>query len=823
MRESTTNAPSIASALAYFQHPQRHCWRWVEEARLVEWQNGNTICYREELARVLRGLLTQGLPPITPVLLLLAACADTWPAASGGVELVRRLAYRTPQAANDPPAGQLETRIDRALAFLAVVRALPATLRTEQPKVHLFREVFSAQAPQVTPDLSRAVLDDWNSGLLDQRLSFSGEMVSRRAVFHELACLAQALERFPTTESLALQLRTGLPQLPEPLPAVEPAGPDSIGTPADLLDQLAQDARTAGLAYLTQHVAATLPAPLPTPGASDQPLGGIAGVTTRGNFDRLLLSELAHDDVSLLARLVNNEALYLHREEAPRPPAQPQLILLDTTLRLWGVPRIFALAAALAWTRNAYARRPSAPVTAFALGGHESTPLDLTSFEGVVTALSQLDPALHCGPALQQFWRTQAPAAATHCLLITEAEGLQQTDFSHLLREAQPRLRFLLTVDRQGTLAFYDVINGHRVLRSTSNYNLEELLFAPPLRQSRRLLQPTVSADGPAFIQCNPAPLFLPTTGLRVSPKNTFYSPPLGMLGVTDTQRVLYWPSKDTGAREVLPLIEAGTYHFGTDDGHLIYLLVSAGKRLLVYVVDTVTLAVEQVDLSAELDEHELPAGTVEQAPKIVFLDYCYHVRRASSTLVFNCLQLAIVERRAAAFPAMPTRGVGTASSQLKRHINNGYAVLLRVNSLGINNRNELVLEGHEIRLINRETQELQLLSRDPAESHMGRLKAIASAPVPLSANEKVTLRRFTWSDGSTAVVDSRGLLHLRSADITLPEITLTLIIGQPLAAWTADGSVCGSSYFTGTNLTHRLWVPDFYQRFLLRFIAHLG
>ena len=53
------------------------------------------------------------------------------------------------------------------------------------------------------------------------------------------------------------------------------------------------------------------------------------------------------------------------------------------------------------------------------------------------------------------------------------------------------------------------------------------------------------------------------------------------------------------------------------------------------------------------------------------------------------------------------------------------------------------------------------------------------------------------WDDGSRAWLDSRGMLHLRSADPDVPEVTLVLG-GDDLAGWASDGSVFGHRYYVG-------------------------
>ena len=808
----------------YFRNPKDYFWRWVEKGEIVEWRSGNTLCYREELARVLRGLVDQGLPPLASVLLLLAACADGWADPDGGPMVIKRLWEHMPAEADDPSEAVLERQIRHALQFLDVVRALPTNLRTGEPKLHLFREVFSAQAPQIGVAMASALLDEWASGRSDKVLHFSRSPVTRRVLYNELACLAHSLDRFPSTDALALHLRTGLGKLPESLPEPLPAPvfPETeplTPTATDLLDQLAQDPRTAGLARLTQQLVAALRIPLHARGASDQPVGGVSDVTNRGNLDRLLLSELAHDDDVLLARLVNNEALYLRREAPPRPDLKPRTVLLDTTLRMWGVPRVFGLAAALAWARNSRQSQQPAPVAAFALGGQVTTPLDLDTFDGIVAALAQLDPAPHAGPALLEFGRSQPVSG--DCLLITDAQLLHQPAFARQLAEAAPALRFLLAVDRSGELQLYHYQNGHRTLESTARYDLEETLFsAAPA--PRRFLQFPPPTEGPAFLQQVPAPLFFPVTGLRVSIKNTFYAASIGVLSITDKQRVLFWPGKDTGAHELLPGIESGAYHFGADGTSSVYVLVSARRLLRIYAFFIATEEVEMVDLVTEVT---LP----NDALPVVFEDGCYHVQWAEGTLVFDCRSWEIRDRRNTMFPARTPSAFRPDYGHIKRHINNGFNVLHRLSSLGVNKQGALVIEAHELVLVSNLrllTQELRLanknLSAVPAEK-LAHLVQIDPKGFPLLANEQLLFRRFAWPDGSEALLDPRGLLHLRSADATVPEITLVLVLGQPTAAWAADGTVCGAPYFTGPNPARCLSVPDFNRQYLQRFIAQLG
>jgi hypothetical protein len=57
-------------------------------------------------------------------------------------------------------------------------------------------------------------------------------------------------------------------------------------------------------------------------------------------------------------------------------------------------------------------------------------------------------------------------------------------------------------------------------------------------------------------------------------------------------------------------------------------------------------------------------------------------------------------------------------------------------------------------------------------------------------------LKIAQWSDGSRAWLDSRGLLHLRSSNPSIPEISLVLNSSGPLAAWCSDGLRYGPAFF---------------------------
>jgi hypothetical protein len=793
----------LTATVTYFQSPQHYFWRWAERGEVIEWQNGSTICYREELMTVLQGLATQGMPPIGTLLLTLTACQDNWKESSGGVEVLRGLAREMQGSSVSPHTEDLEYLIPLVVKLMDVIQVLPRELRSGVKKIHLIHEVFSKSAPAIAAEQALSIMDEFGSGRVDELILKEGEKITRQQFKTDLSRLILAMREFQDNGTLETRLRTGVTQLPKsvevPLPEPEPL---------DLMAQLAEDTKTVGVARLTQRLIAALHIPMHTHGASNQSYGGISDITNRGNFDRLLLSELAQDDLSLLARLVNNEALYLRREEPPDRLNRQRTILLDTTIKMWGLPRVFAISAALACTLN---DKQLDQVQAYALAGTDFTEIDLTSKKGLLQTLERLDAGLHCGRALTLFMQQQPVNEQTEYMLITDAELLQTPEFQHVLSELKQALTFLITVSRNGELQFYAFRQGQSRLVSAVKFDLDELLFAPatPPKQMKR------SADQPAYLTIEPGPLYFPTSGMRLSDKNTFYEKEIGVIGVSEIQRILYWPKKETGARELLNYIESGDYCFGSDRLSTAYILVNNADAevLKLYTIHTLTDKVEVLDLFKQI-------GRVSV---MVFHEGMYYVKPKTGFVSVSCATGKVTEcgysSQIGALFSSPAQ-TRIDFNQVKRHINNGYNVLHRIKNIYVNERGTLSLDVYHIDLINNNIIKLVENRRDGVEK--SRVSEDMEASMMLT-NPRIRFRRTMWPDGSVAIVDSRGLLHLRSSDVSIPEITLVLIIGKATACWASDGMVTGSFYFTGIDPAKSMTAPDFYRNYIKRFVDRLS
>lgn len=784
---------AIVDTKKYFQAPQDYFWRWGDNGEVIEWPNGKTICYKRELGYILKESTQINLPSLGAVILLITPClASEYDVNNACEELAAALkrsirkdnessdeaivAKRLIQKEVESSDEVIEYYIHRALEFMLLISRLPVELKRRQRSMHLLYEVFGEQ--KFTPaqlDFKDAV-DELNSGRLDEIIFKAGPVVSKEQFKRDLQYLSDALQKFPTVESLELKLRTGLTNIPE---RAELNLPEN--SPLDLFDQLAEDPKTVGISRLAKRLIAALNIPMHSQGSSDQSYGGISDITNRGNYDKLLLSELAHDDVSLTARLVNNEALYYRREEPPDNPKHRRTILIDTTLKMWGVPRAFALSAALACTHNT---KHGELVEVFTLGGEQFKTIDLYTKEGIMQSQEMLHHSLHCGKALQAIINEVTAPGQNDFIFITDAALLNSPAFHAHLSQVKESLNFILTVSRTGELQFYECIKGRTKLLSTAKFDLDELLFAKPVKRKRL----PGNQEPLLFITSGCDELYFPTVGFNPHEYNVFYHSDIGVVGITPNNRILHWPIKDAGALEIETIDNNGNCFFGYN-----------GK-------DTLTIVLKNnqhqfLALYTIVFENRMMKSFTRDANNI-----SGHELQDNHGYFFLKSSIAQLARPDIRF--------------IKKHINNGYSVLLRVENIYISNFNEIMLDGHNIMLSNNSFIKISAIKQTHHSAGINALKQ--EEEIVWKENEQVKFEKWVWPDGSEAVIDSRGLLHLKSSDASLPEISIVLALGKTTACLATDGTLCGSGYFLNTKESAVIPAPDFYKRYIQTYIDRI-
>ncbi len=413
----------------------------------------------------------------------------------------------------------------------------------------IFEESRREVGPEDADRIVRVLADYHEPGLV---ASQPGRQNRFGDVLAELRLLHEGLKRFDAA-AFRLRFQTGLEQ------PIEPADVDL--EPAErtrqLIDRLQDDEELGGLARIARQMLAAIHLPRAISDREDLPVGGVSDISNRGPLDRLLLSELAHDDLTLAVRIAMNEALYLRRETPPSNPPKHRAVLLDSGVRLWGVPRVFATAVGMALAAGA---QRNVRTDVFRAASDDVVPVSLVERAGVVAHLETLEPDAHPGRSLAAFAATaSAEAGLLDAVIVTSEDVAADHEFQRSLAALELPSLLLATVSREGRFRLVSQgRRGSKLLREAT-LDLEKLL-APPARRQAPLIDPSLPADLPAILAARPFPLFL--SYQPFDPGRAWKAPWGGVLSISKDRCLFYWQVPARGARLVSDRLPAGAIHW---------------------------------------------------------------------------------------------------------------------------------------------------------------------------------------------------------------------------------------------------------------------
>lgn len=910
-------------AVAYFSPSNDAAWRWTVDGEAVVWADGTTIAFKKEIEGLIARLAPGGLPRFGSIVLLLAACRDGWERSSGrrSVEgFARVFAQWQPNAQPDIPVGgspQLFAIIARSirstLEQLDAVCRLPAEVRQGiLAKSILAETVFEPGRKQLTPVEAAIVLGALEDGINPTALgaSFTSEE-SLTQFARDCESLQPGLGKVDAA-ALALRARTGLdePILPADLHL------SAAERTCRLLDDLTHDKEFAGLARLAQKLMAAVHVPRSLHSREELPVGGVSDLANRGSLDRLLISELANDSLTLAVRVALNEALYLRRESPPRDPPHRRALLLDCGIRLWGTPRAFAIAAALAFAATT---EHKAEISAFRAAGKHAEPLDLTTRAGLVSCMAALDAWPHPGDSIQPFLDAGAHdrAAPADAILITHPDVLSDPGFSSALAKSVVDVLYVATVDGDGRFEMFAITPGGRKRLSEARLDLQTL-FAGQSASTKALSSRSPSL--PAIWAVEPFPLRLPCV---IKPTHAVATKELGLFCVSKDGRLLHWelnahlarqlyaqlpdqslvgifyirafscvyalfaPRRDQPARLVRHRLDSGVTNvidlplqaanvsgccvtgsvlcviagqkieaFSLSDGKPLgtlslaqrsygrfgrFFSLNAGWHALAY--DGQNLLLEHVPsksartiMRVDNEQGDPPLtvcsdGSVlasDRADPIVAgsfgdakpLGVSFDGGRVAVMVQGKPHVLDLQTNRPKWEPAHRPWPEALVGPQFWRSMQSPGMGPATYQGIYVNEQRQLVLvstKQHEWMLATNQGDRCWFVQhptkiRD-ARSHK------RFQPVKLSGGVRIQLLRAEWADGSQVFADSRRLLHLKSSDPALPELTLVLTLEWPaVSAWCSDGRMFGSKKFlVGVEPAPDAELADIVRQFVLR------
>lgn len=788
----------IDNTINYFSPKRDYFWKWAENASVIEWRTQSaTICYRDDLAYILRQF-PEKLPRLGSVLLVMYACNNE-------IAVAEQFALRS-------MLGKERTvhvgRVKNAIDFLNMIHTLPPSFRSGTRRIQLVKEIFNDEK-SLEIESSSISINELQSGRMDARLMDPQGYTEVADVMADLNCLIRASEKFPTYESLELFLKAGVESLPEP-PAIEIPEEKHFN---DLFDELLEDPETAGVSRLARRLLSVIHIPIHARAGGEDSYGGIADITNRGNYDKLLLSELAQDELLLTARLVNNEALYFRREEPPAKPRNKRVLLIDASIKMWGMPRVYAIAAALAFSRNS---KHGEQIEAYVLKETMFEKISLADKAGVIDALTQLHPALHPGKALVCAVRELSNGEETEFILFTEERQLKHAGFYADFFKVKEKISFAITVDREGDIRFAEYSNGLAKVLNEAKLDLHEMLHPPEKKAAMQGTKYSKLTERPldrttfAFFAKPKLPLLMPKK--RAAMKETLMgSDADGSIVLVDrNNRVLRLSSSNRGARELLDHIEQGQYFMQTLSSSLCCIAVLAVRGFVkVYRINLENGEVVQDDLSMRV-------GGVYEAH---FADdeHLYLISGQSSYKYdIRSMQMANESApRRDNFPSEKKVDLNFVAQLFRSPVFTG---IFKTHTIYINAQRRLVFASQCLEL-NGSTSQM-MISRERGNN---KLIESSSFKEDFFRGTHIKYRKMEWPDGSIAVLDKRGLLHLKSSNPSIPEITIVAVGTQATSAWSSDNIVAGNQFFFDPKQEHDIISDrDFYTKYIEKYINHI-
>ncbi|MGC3961066.1 MAG: hypothetical protein QM813_24990 [Verrucomicrobiota bacterium] len=878
-------------AIQYLRAPAHGLWRWAEDGKVLTWNDGSTIAFREEIVQILEWLAPHGLPPFGAVAFLLAACRGKVAKVD---EVVAESNTPLPTKMGDDAAvllsarRQLRMQLEAALVQLAKVSQLPSELNTGLKARCILAEAVFEPAKAERHVETETVLRGMREPAGDADLVNDSSPNAAGSYIRQIHIVAEGL-KLHTAESLALRLRTGLDALPKEVDVELP----SAERARRLIQELSKDRDCGAVARAARELLAAVRLPRRLGEHEQLSLGGVADITNRGPLDRLLLSELAHDDLTLATRVALNEALYLRREPPMREPPGTLALLLDSGVRLWGIPRVLATAVALALIAR---DKQHSQVLSWRAHGKELKSLDLLSRNGLTQHLGTLETDAHPGASLPAFAEAIEEGARHQSVLITHHDCLDDPEFRRSLAAHPAVPGFVATVDRVGHFELHALPLARRPAICEADLDLADVFDETT---GTSLVRADLDPSLPAIFGIHPLPFLLPIAG-----KMDFWH--LGMDGFVcatlNDRRLIRFRDQQTGARILAAELPGGrTVWMDCVDGvvHVIKSVASQRPaRLLSYplpdgplqVVDLVAgedvlavhryggviLLIRRTDVRAYalsdgqmvgkvLNPHRWANGRFFRGEKhyyfaawdgqmikfeaIQAVTSLYH----ATVLIFDregmegpfvllrvgeVLNTATGDQTALKHPINTLNFSQTAASRTGHHLavasrpkdssgtpsgparmfdlRNGQSFEFRIfppqdfpGTPGLPVWNvfrvveSLARLDDGLAICGRRGRWRKLTLDSDAKLKITELRERGSELLskvsftgqPKPTQQICTLQTAEWPCGSKAFLDNRGLLHLKSHDPQLPEISLVLADGE-VAAWTSDGFVCGPAFF---------------------------
>ncbi|MDQ1163357.1 hypothetical protein QE422_003725 [Chryseobacterium sp. SORGH_AS 447] len=691
--------------------------------------------------------------------------------------------------------------VNLAIKFLENINTIGGSFKKGRNKIILLQTIFKDSHNQISSVNSGLILK-----IFETKPQIIGEAAVKKdltsiAVNRDIKTLALLQNKFPTPESIinAMKGFTDLPELEDEVVEEE----TTVETGKDFIQELVEEPKTFQVGSLIKRIWSGLKIPMRHLSPGEQPIGGISDMTNKGELHRMLLSEFANEDDVFMNRVANNEALYIQREIPPEENIFERIILIDTSLKNWGTPKVLAFASAIAVIKHPKAH---SECKVFALG-QNIIPIALDKVDEIVENLNQVSPVLEVSHTLERFFQEEHKEKDLEVFFITNQENVANHNLQKVIHENRDRLKFLVTTSANGELNFYKHHKGTRKHIQKIMLPLQELWANPPERKRRtenKLSGNGKKADVPFnYPLLFPAPINKIATFLY---EGEFYilsnKKQLLRTYLSDNyyNRDYYDTYKTHHGCEVLvdgiSVKPKGQFALARNKQGDFILCQYLPDKKLISKLNLNTKEYSELNLTGK---RELPDSL-----KLTYFSKKFYLRNRTSPWIFEISIDGNISLETVKNDFEIDKNILKAEKELNKLTHSGLKILNNFHNIGINTEKKLIVSNNEL---NKYSEDSITFYRN---NH------------PLKIYTEQNKNKFIFSDGSEIITDSRGMLTFKSSNKKIPEfyIPSTEYGNLALATHTEFG---GSEYYLPQNTLLKVrTMEEMYADYMERFIDQI-
>ncbi|MDI3319397.1 ribosomal protein L7/L12 [Pinibacter soli] len=722
--------------LQYCQSYRKYFWQWEDNATVITIPDSNTIAYKDYVVSVIGYLHPQGLPPFGS---LLAAIAATNANGSYSVDAIYSCFLQ-----------DLRKDYDDAFSFLKLLWDLPAEYKTGGKRIQVFQAIFHGCHNSLALVKSKEIYRHHVQSPARFEQWQKQEGFSKQIFEKEFRTLNVAAKRFPTIDSILKRVAM-LPEITDDILELEP--PDStevVSVEKDLMEQLLEHSKTFHAAALIKRLWSGLNIPFHNYLPSQQPLGGVSDISNKGDFNSLLISEFANDDIVFLSRLANNEALYINREVPPTNNEHERIILIDVSIKNWGTPKTIAFALMLAIAKHP---KTDIPCRAYAVG-KKYYPLSYESIHTIISGLEVLDSCLHASEGLELFFKEHTKMKNVEVFFVSSEDAIKAAPIQKTLHELHQHFSYWINADAEGNVDIYK-------RQASSKRHMQHLLL--PLKELWKKTDATVKQDAVEHADMLKSKWPI----LFCHPGNTRYTLSTDdgeIFLISDNGCLLRLADKnssygETGFELIYTGLPAGSiiYEMGVTDNGQYYLLGFREHRKNLFIVHLSTGQVAKILFEEWQPKYR--RNFLFHKKAFYYLTQHDHLKIDVDGSITNAGMDAPDSSR------LYNERAG-ALDKLKQKIYFSESILKNIKTIFINNNGNLVVNDQELCIsMNNIISFLQYRETMAVGATTFRFPA---GRIDATSNDKET---FVFPDGSTVQLNRLGMLRLRSSDSNIADI----------------------------------------------------